>query len=411
MNHPNVGFIIHEEPIRIMPPTRRRYLLLAGAGVGVGGSGCLSGSNITYPEQEVDTDPGDNSGEPAEPDEPEEPPVENINPRLASETTDIYDELRWFETEHDETIDRYQSRIREVVDAIDSLLESLDADGQLGTDQLGDVRDFANEVVSGVNEIPEPYFNDHFNYPALNNSHFPEIERFTKLEDWERVRTELEKLRSSYRGASSSRALDQRYSPNPIDNRLFDWFGGESAETMFEVRYISDDPNHHPDIEDQDVAGYGVYILNDATRNIKRYTPIGRAPLRVLSSMNEQFAPFEVSTDRSYRFYVQVHSVGGSGDVDPETTESMPIYGQKYEDLRAADAAFESVMGDKLIEGKEQWGEETWNQVLYTRNGRRIYGYFIRAGSYLFAIGPSRTPWGDREDDWDKLITGTWLKP
>jgi hypothetical protein len=131
----------------------------------------------------------------------------------------------------------------------------------------------------------------------------------------------------------------------------------------------------------------------------------------VLASINDEFAPFEVSTDRSYRFYVRAHAIDGSGEIDPETTESMPIYGQKYDDLRAADAAFESVMADKIIEGEEQWGEETWNQVLYTRDGRRIYGYFIRAGSYLFAIGPSRTPWGDREDGWDELITGTWLKP
>lgn len=180
---------------------------------------------------------------------------------------------------------------------------------------------------------------------------------------------------------------------------------------MFEVRYISDKPNHHPNIEDQDMPGYGAYIINDATRNVKRYDPIGRAPLRVLSSINNEFVPFEESTNRSYRLYVRVHSVSGGGEIDPETTESMPIYGQKYDDRRAADSAFESVMADKLIEGQEQWGEETWNQVLYTRNGRRIYGYFIRAGSYLFALGPSRTPWGDREDNWDELITGTWLKP
>jgi hypothetical protein len=108
---------------------------------------------------------------------------------------------------------------------------------------------------------------------------------------------------------------------------------------------------------------------------------------------------------------VRVHAVGESGAINPGKTESMPVYGQKYTDLRAADAAFSSVVADKQIEDTVEWGQETWNRVLYDRNGDRFYSYFLRAGSFLFAVGPSRTPWEEREEGWNSLLNGTWVNP
>jgi len=399
------GFIIHERPVGFMHPTRRRYLAIAGVGIGTGVAGCLStGSNVTYPDpQSEEPEEPDDEAE-AEEDEEDEPDVEAINERLAEDTDELYEELRWFETEYDEMIREHRSRIREVVDALDSLLETLDEEGRIEADQLEDVESFADEVTREVNDIPEPQFTDHYNYRGFN-SKFEEIDRFRRREDWERVESELTDLRSRYRGASTSSALRRRYSPNPIDNRLYDWFGG--GDKLYETRYISDERNHHPDGDDD---GYGVYVINDSSRSI-RYDPIGRAPLRVLGTMDDDFEPFEESTDRRYRLYVRIHDVGGSGDVDPRNTDSFDVYGQRYEDLVAANEAFESVTADKEIEDEESWGNETWNQVLYSRDGRRIYAYLIRAGTYLFAVGPSRTAWEERDDDWNGLLDGTWVNP
>ena len=391
-----------------MHPTRRRYLAIAGVGIGTGVAGCLSsGSNITYPEPEEDEpdEPEEDAGD----DEEDEPDVEAINERIADDTNELYEEIRWFETEYDDMIREHRSRVREVVDALDSLLESLDEQGEISGDQLEDVRSFASEVADEVNDIPEPQFTEHFNYRGYN-SNFSDVDRFRRREDWERVESELQEIRSGYRGASTSSALGRRYSPNPIDNRLFEWFGG--GDKLYETRYISDERNHHPDEGADDVPGFGVHVINDASRSV-RYNPIGRAPLRVLSAMDDDFSPFEYSPNRRYRLYVRIHDVGGSGDVNPRDTDSFAVYGQRYDDLVAADEAFEAVIDaeDMRIEDQEEWGSETWNQVLYRKEGRRMYAYLIRAGTYLFAVGPSRTAWEERDDDWNELLEETWMKP
>jgi len=129
--------------------------------------------------------------------------------------------------------------------------------------------------------------------------------------------------------------------------------------------------------------------------------------------MDDDFSPFEYSPNRRYRLYVRIHDVGGSGDVNPRDTDSFAVYGQRYDDLVAADEAFEAVIDaeDMRIEDQEEWGSETWNQVLYRKEGRRMYAYLIRAGTYLFAVGPSRTAWEERDDDWNELLEETWMKP
>jgi len=394
-----------------MQPTRRRYLAVAGTGIGGAVAGCLSaGSNITYPEPEPeDGGSSDGSGNESDPSEPEPDPVENINTRLADETTRIYEELRWFETEYEDTIAQYRSRLREVVDSVSFLLETLDSEGLIEAQELEDVQTFADEVAIDVNGSLEPQFTNEYNFWGINRNHFPVAERFRKREDWDRVRTELEAVLRAYRGASTTEELKRRHSPNPIDNRLHGWFGGGGK--MYEVRYVRDDDEHF-DTTNSRLPGHGVYVVNDSERSVSfLQTPIGGEPRGVLTSMDTDFAPFVESNDRTYRLYVQLHNVGNSGDIDPRQGESTGVYAQKYEDLRAADAAFESVLSDKVAEDTVRWGSETWNRVLYTRDGDREYAYLIRAGSYLFAVGPSRTAWEEREDGWNELLNGTWVIP
>ena len=393
-----------------MQPTRRRYLAVAGVGIGGAVAGCLSsGSNIAYPEPEPEESGSqDGTGDESEPSEPD--PVENINTRLADETTRIYEELRWFETEYDETISAYRSRLREVVDSVSFLLETLESDGRIEAEELEDVQTFADDVAIDVAGSLEPQFTDQYNFWGINRNHFPVAERFRQREDWDRVRTELEMVLRAYRGASTTEELRRRHSPNPIDNRLYGWFGG-GGNKMFEVRYIRDDGDHRATTNDQ-LPGNGVYVVNDSSRGIVFLRqPIGREPRSVLSSMDSDFDPFVEPTDRTYRLYVQVHNVGNSGDINPTQRESMGVYAQKYEDLRAADAAFESVMSDKVAEDTVTWGSETWTRVLYNRDGDREYAYFIRAGTFLFAVGPSQTAWEEREDGWNQLLNGTWVIP
>ena len=396
-----------------MQPTRRRYLSIAGVGIGSGVAGCLSsGSNISYPDAEDD--------DPDEPDEPDDEngteedvdsDVEEINERLADETDEIYEELRWFETEYEPTSRSYRGRLGDVVDALEALLEELESTGEVSADSVADTQAVAEEEANDVHELFEPQFEDHYNFEALNRQRFETVDRFRGREDWDRVETELQRLRSIYRTLGLRREVEDRYSPNPIETRLYEWFAGETEDRMFEVRYISDRAGHHPDSDSRE-PGYGAYVIEDASREIRFLnTPIGERNRSARSTIDDDFAPFDDATDRSYRLYVRIHDVDDSGDIDPEDTDSIAIYGQQYENMAAAEAAFESVLAEKDIEETVDWGDETWNRVLYNREGRRHYAYFMRAGSYLYAVGPSRTPWEERDDDWNELLDGTWMNP
>ena len=391
-----------------MQPTRRRCLAAAGLSIGVGVAGCLStGSNVTYPDDAGAAD----GAEPPVDDEPDAPQVEAINERLADETDDIYTELRWFETEYESTAQTYRGRLQTVADALGELLDQLDTAGELAADEVAETREIADDEAGSVGELFDPQFSDHYNFSALNRQRFETINRFREREDWQRVESEITSIRNIYRTLALPRELENRYSPNPIENRLYEWLASEQAGRLFELRYISDRPDHHPDTDSRE-PGYGAYVLEDASREIRHLdTPIGQRNREARSRIDELFEPFVEPTDRLYRLYVRIHAVGDSGRIDPEETDSLAVYGQQYGNMAAADAAFEAVMAEKDLEETVEWGDESWNRVLYTREGRRHYAYFIRAGSYLYAVGPSRTPWEERDDDWNALLDGTWIHP
>jgi len=252
-------------------------------GIGVGVAGCLSsGSNITYPEQTGESDGSEEPDETESPEESEEPSGTPINTRLADETTRVYDELRWFETEYDATMQQYRSRLRDVYTETESLLETIADEGRLDAQPLEDVETLAADVASTVTEIPEPQFTNHISFAAVNDDGFPEAKRFRDREDWDRVEDELEYVARIYGNASTIKATKERYSPNPIDNRLYGWLGGDEAGTMFEIRHLSDDPDQHDDA-DQRLPGHGVYVVSDSSREIEYLDrPMGGETIRRL---------------------------------------------------------------------------------------------------------------------------------
>ena len=407
-----------------MQPTRRRYLAVAGAGIGAGVAGCLSsGSNVTYPEADSGSDAGtdpntDESTDQSADESDDSQSVESINSRLAEETVPIYDELRWFETEYPDTMREYQGELREVYDELQSLLETLADDGRIEAEQLAEVETLATDVAGSVNEIPEPQFTNHADFQEVNDERFPVAERFRKREDWDRVERELEYVARIYGNASTDKAVQERYSPNPVDNRLYDWINTGETETLLEVRHISDDPEAHDD-ENQRLPGHGVYVVNDSSREIEYLDrPLGGPRWELLSTFEDTFRPFSETAGRSYRLFARLHEIGESGEIDPTETDSVTLFAQQYVDREAAALAFDAVMADKAVEDTQQWGNETWQKVLYDNDGDRFYAHFLRADSFLFVVNPSQTPWeerdGDDDDDdstWTDPLDGTWLNP
>ncbi len=411
-----------------MPPTRRRYIQLAGVGLSVGVAGCLSsGSNVTYPSADAAQDPeaaqidGD-APDADDPDEPDEPAVELRHDVLSDATDSIYDEIRWFEIDYDTTIREYQSTLREALFEIRDLQEILEEDGVITEAELLATTEAVHEIVTDTDEILEPQFTNHFGFRSVNRTYFPrdgssDIDRFRRRDDWERVEALLDEVESIYAGALTSRELSRRYPDDPIINRLYNRLRGDAdtAEAtdgrLFELRYISDERRHHPEepAKDRNEPGYGVYVT--AQRNDVMYDPIDWF---VRPDIDQTFAPFEDATDRSYRLYIRIHEHSGEANrVNIRQTDSVVIYGQKYADRGAADAALERMLDAKQVEDEHAWGSggEPWKQVFYDRDGRTIYAYLIRAGAYVFAFGPSRTPWEERDDDWKQLLAGTWFDP
>ncbi|MFW5977692.1 MAG: hypothetical protein ACOCP2_00460 [Halohasta sp.] len=408
-----------------MQPTRRRYLAVTGVGIGAGVAGCLSsGSNVTYPEVDAESESDSDSGpktnestnESAEGSNDDES-VESINSRLAEETAPIYDELRWFETEYADTMLDYKGELRDVYAELKSLLETLAADGRIEAEQLREVETLARDVAGSVNEIPEPQFTNHADFQQVNDDRFPVVERFRKREDWDRVERELDYIARIYGNASTDESIQERYSPNPVDNRLYEWVNTGDSDTMLEVRHISDDPEAHDD-EDQRLPGHGVYVVDDSSREIEYLDrPLGGPRRELLSRVEDTFSPFSETAGRSYRLFARLHETSDSGGIDPTETDSINLFVQQYIDREAAAEAFDAIMADKTIEDTEQWGDETWNKVLYDDDSDRHYTHFLRADSLLFVVAPSETPWEERDEDdeddnsWTDPLDGTWLNP
>ena len=408
-----------------MQPTRRRCLAIAGAGLGAGVAGCLSsGSNVTYPEStdEETNESTDNSNGDGE--EADEEPADPLNSRLAEETAPIYAELRWFETEYDDTMVAYKGRLREVYEAINSLREDLDEDGRISEGQLADVEELATDVAGSVNQIPEPHFSNHIAFQEVNDNRLPEIEQFRGREDWDRVDDELRRLARIYGNASTDPRIRERYSPNPVDNRLYEWLTPGDTETLFEFRHVSDDPDDHEG--GGRLPGHGLYAVEDSSREIEDLDrPLGGPRWDLFSQIEGVFEPFSESAGRRYRLFGRLHDIAEFGDdeeIDPDETDSVTLFVQEFVDTETAAAALEAVMTDKATEDEEQWGQETWKQVLYDYDGDRYYAHFLRADAFLFAVNPTQTAWEERDEDddedenddddsWTDPIDGTWLNP
>ncbi|MFW6321855.1 MAG: hypothetical protein ACOC0Z_08375 [Halohasta sp.] len=398
-----------------MQPTRRRCLAITGVGIGVAVGGCLSsGSNINYPEPPDDEDDGSDadSNESNDSDDDEgEDEVEPINTRLADETDEIYEELRWFETEYEDMRIDYKGRLREVYNELKDLRETLAEDGRIEETQLESVQTLAEDVADTVNDIPGDRFTGHVDFEQVNENNFPEADKFRRREDWDRVDDELRDLERVYGRTSTDEEIRERYSPNPIDNRLYGWFAPETENRMFEVRHISDDPADHED-DDQRLPGHGAYVVEDSEREIEYLDrPLGGPRWELLSSLNDDFDEFDEPTNRRYRLYVRLHDVDDDGEIDPTETDSVPVFAQRYEDVEAADAAVTAVMSDKVVEDTVEWGDEEWDRALFDDDGDRIYVHVLQAGAFLFAVNPSETAWEERDDDWDRPIDGTWINP
>jgi hypothetical protein len=410
-----------------MQPTRRRCLAVAGAGLGVGVAGCLSsGSNVTYPEpaDEGANESTDDSGDGGDSGDTDEGPADPLNSRLAEETAPIYAELRWFETEYDDTMVAYKGRLREVYESVNSLRRSLDEDGRISAGQLADTEELAVEVAGSVNQLPEPHFSNHIAFREVNER-FGEVRTFQQREDWDRVDDELRRLARIYGNASTDPRIQKRYSPNPVDNRLYDWLTPGDTETLFEFRHVSDDPDDHEG--GGQLPGHGLYAVEDSSREIVDLDrPMGGPRWELFSKIEGVFEPFSESAGRRYRLFGRLHDIAEFGDdeeINPHETDSVTLFVQKFVDTATAAAALEAVMTDKATEDEEQWGQETWKQVLYDYDGDRYYAHFLRADAFLFAVNPTQTAWEERDEDddedenddeddsWTDPIDGTWLNP
>ena len=391
-------------------PTRRRWLQLTGVGLSVGLAGCgetpnpsgvgESSGNVENSQPSSTQDSGDaESGS-----EPEESSVDDYVPeggRLITETNEILSEIEWFATEYDSAIYQYRNTHFEAIREIEDLLEVLDDGRPISSHDLDRVSDSLNRGIAVSEDVLEPHFTDHFYFGYIENEYISEAQSYRRRSDWPVVRENLEDAREMYRGALTGKATSERYSTDPIYNRLYEFIRGSDVnDRFFELRL--EGPMRNP---------YKAYVTQGNAEIM--YDPIDG---RVEESLTELYAPFNAPIDRTHSLLMNAYNEGVLGPdrtdrIDPRELEPMSLYVQKYKEIDHAQTAYDLIMEDKTVESTgtlRPQGEE-WDQVYYHKDESTIYLYAKLVGDFIFVLGQSRDAWDKRSDDWNAHFDGTWL--
>lgn len=407
-----------------MTPTRRKWLSITTA-VGVTAtSGCLDGiiadsedsseeDSGSENESDSDADSEDEAEDLEDETEDSEDEAEDEPTRLEGDLNEIIDEVRWFATEYDSAIDTYREEIENAVDAVNELLDSLEDSGSLSMDEYEAASDDLSQIADSITAALYPHFDDSiFNFSGLNHQYLSDLESYIEFSDWPAAEQELKDFRSSYQALATGRSISNRYSDSPIDNRLYDWLSGEDDDHLFEIRFIKEDNTID---SDDDEPGFARYVTDNADRDIT-HTPFSTSPpRRSLTEARRWYDPVSSEHGRESQLHLNIHPIG-QGEIDTSETEYDSLYIQRYSDVETAETALDQLLdredeADVVLNGKREFGDETWDQIGYMINGDRKYSYLKQAGVYLVVLEPSRDIWHDHENDHFGSLPETFVLP
>lgn len=401
----------------------RRDLLRAGAALAASAvAGCASfgGSNVTYPStttgagasgttattttattatttrttEATTTEQPTTEPTTAESTTTEQPTttVPTANPTLAAETATVVDEIVWFATAYPSAIEAYRAAVGRVRAVVGQLRSASDVDDN-------DLRRL-DSVLEQLAEIVRSRLQPHF--PGVDgrltdpdNTYVETVRRFARRGDWDRTKTELERMYTFYVAVGLQRFVDDAFPNDPVQGTLLSSLTADAAAgpVLFELGYHD--------------AGYGAFAYAGEDRHLVDDPFDARERLR----LGNLFGAVEVDAGRRLQLYANPAVLPQSFSYKrSDELRSVPVHVQRYRDARtAADAVVGILDGPVVQEGTERLGPTEWRRCYYYHDGDIVYAYVVRAGEFVITTGPSRTAWEERSENWTEPLERSWL--
>jgi hypothetical protein len=365
----------------------RRWFLATGLGGVVGMAGC---AGLSFGGEETTTTTSTTATQSEQPTTTEQPTEEPTTttttvepPELAVETAYLLDEIDWFASEHESTVDRYLDVCEQSI----RVIERFRGVGTLSETQLEEVRDASMTAATHFDEHLEPHFEV---YGPVVESRLAEIEKFSNRGDADRAQQELEELIDHLEDVSSEVFVREELSRNPLQDTVWNALTAGNG-VLFGFQ------NH--------TSGYTNWVYHTKPDEFNKLTYAA-----VNDDYREIFAPALAPSERTELVSLTVNRVPSSVSWEKNSLTTLPVLVQRYGSRDAATAAYATVVdGAVTVESEATFGRATWHQGYYDHGGDVQYAYFLQVGAFLFAMAPSTTPWDERDGTMVDLLKRCWL--
>ncbi|OYR80873.1 hypothetical protein DJ71_14155 [Halorubrum sp. E3] len=403
---------------------QRRRTILASLGTVAGLAGCLNVDGVTYPD-ELDnrTDSDGNNGTSSDDGTDR---VTGPHPSLAAATRAVVADAVWFAVSYENAIEVYREAISDVLATVSSLRESINEPTTPTVDMVEQLEAAGYDAADRAATALEPYF-----YPAhlirsRTDTHIPALTRSAHRNDADRFVEELDRMHLSFFQIRTPIYISDRFSRDPIHNRLLDRLAPSAPGRVFVELAIPDRRNfmalaYEPYADDSD--SYPPTFTGDPLPEARRMTLRERlGPVTQSTGRTEElFCTFAARPDAASR---QRNAFEGPpGDLD-----GTPLYIQQYSDSATASDRLDSILNAGDTEGREPIAPESatsndtlaWHRYYHREAGSDRtdldefagvqYGYLLQAGEFLLATGFSGDAWEERPR-WQGQLTNSWVIP
>ena len=365
--------------------TRRRLLTSGAALASAATGGCMSLDSLASEDTGSDGGSGDESRSSATPTPAPTPtPTPSVS-RSGSATEQVVTEVEWFAQQYSPTVDRYLS----TADRALNLIETLERQSSLSRADLDRLGALLDDVERPLYEELAPHFDAEPSVRSYNDGRLSELETLRGREDWDGVQQVLGEMASRYRDLATADYTDRTFPTNPVGRQFAEVLtGGTGTEKAGIVVYYAPTNYLARVIADE---GYSVSDLDGGRTDVSRYDRL--------------FDPAGIAAYRTARvFLTYTDLIHGR--------RSQPVFVQQYESEARADGAVRrmlSASGAVTAEGTRTLGGQAWREVFYQAEGGVTYAFLLRTGRYLLVVGPSRTPWDERDDGWSTPLARGWF--
>lgn len=368
--------------------TSRRWFLAAGLGTAVGVAGCLGdqGSSPNDNPTPVTTRTTTKSQQTTTQQTTEEPtttPVESS--ALAEESAFIVDEVTWFATAYESSVDSYIGLCEQAITTIEQVRRS----STLTDTQLEKVR----TAVLRASENFDAELESHFDVYGPNpEPHLDAISTFAERGDIDRAHQELTALLDHMEDVSSGLFVQKRLARDPIQDTLWRALTDVAdGSVLFGFKLHS--------------AGFDGWCYPTKPEQFNKYTWGA-----VNADYRDVFGPTTVTDGRTHDLSVTVNQVPKQLQWEKNYFTHLPVFVQRYDSTTAAEAAYEKLTDTAVtIESQVEFGPATWDQGYFYYDGDIQYAYFLQVGTVIYGVAPSKTPWDERDAAEEALLKASWL--